>query len=331
MLRQNHVRYKRSDFTMSSTPDSNRFRPGDKIGGKYHLVRVAGSGGMATVWRALNRADADFSRPVAVKAMHPQLAEDHVFAKMFVEEARVVSGLLHPNVVQVLDFIHDERDGYFIVMEWIEGIDLRRWIVGFRDTGELPPWDLVALIGVDILRALAAAHGTQGQSPAVYHRDVTPANILIGQYGEVKLGDFGLSRAMDRITLTVPGVVKGKLPYVAPEMLAGARASAGSDMYSLGVGLWECLAGRRLYDIHDPVKLFVAVGQAEIPDLTELRDDLPEPLLNTLNKLLAKKEQDRFESAEEAALALEDCLPDAQGRRRLIESIRRFRTRKTPT
>lgn len=306
---------------MTFSPDTNRFRPGDIIGGKYHLIRVAGSGGMATVWRALNRADADFTRPVAVKAMHPQLAEDHEFARMFVEEARVVSGLLHPNVVQVLDFIHDDKDGYFIVMEWIEGIDLRRWLLSFRDRKGLPPWDLVALIGTDILRALAAAHGSNEQSPAVFHRDVTPANILIGQYGEVKLADFGLSRAMDRITLTVPGVVKGKLPYVAPEMLAGARASAGSDLYSLGIGLWECLAGQRLYNIQDPVKLFVAVGQAAIPSLAKIRSDLPEALLMVMDRLLKKEPEDRFASAQEAADALENCLPDAFGRRRLIASL----------
>jgi len=284
-------------------------QPGTRLAGKYELLHVAGKGGMATVWQALNHGERGFARPVAIKRVLPSLAHDDGFAEMFVEEARVVAALLHPNVVQVLDFCRDEEGRYFIVMEWVEGVDLGHLIIDHVQRGDVTPWKMIARIAVDVLRALGAAHErrdpTTGEAAPVFHRDVTPSNVMIGVHGVAKLADFGLSRAMDRVTLTMPGVVKGKLAYVAPEMVGGARASAGSDMYSLGVVLWEALAARRLFE-GDDLSLFAKVGRAEVPDVADVRSDLPPPLVEVVRRLLARDPAKRFASAGEARLAFRE-------------------------
>ncbi|MEO0323371.1 MAG: serine/threonine-protein kinase [Myxococcota bacterium] len=304
---------------------------GDLLLGKYQLVEKAGSGGMATVWRAICHGAAGFELPVAVKRMHPGLALSEDFADMFVEEARVVSALQHPNVVRVHDFCRDELQRFFIVLEWIDGVDLGRWIKSHERSETLTPWPLVGTIGLGVLRALSAAHGRRdadGRPAPIFHRDVTPSNVLLGPYGEAKLGDFGLARAMDRVTMTTPGVVKGKIAYVAPEMVGGARASVGTDLYSLGVVLWEALAGRRLFEGKNEIELFVRVGRAAVPPLAEERDDLPPALIAVIETLLAKRPEERFLVAELAADALRSALETAGVRasaERLAASVARVK------
>ena len=131
---------------------------GKVIQGRYELIAPAGEGGMATVWRAMMRGAAGFARPVAVKQILPQLGANHAFVAMFVEEARVGSQLLHPNVVQIIDFGEDEKRQYFLVMEWVEGMDLGRYLAAFRAAGYLVPWPLLLAIAVEALRGLVAAH-----------------------------------------------------------------------------------------------------------------------------------------------------------------------------
>lgn len=188
--------------------------PAQWVAGKYELVAPIGEGGMASVWLGLTHGAAGFTRKVAIKRILPKLAVDSGFAALFVEEARVVSELQHPNIVQIHDFDRDADGRHFIVMEWIEGIDLDSYIRSFAAAPT--PWALVTAIGIEVLRALAAAHerlDSAGEPAPIIHRDVNPANILLGANGVVKLADFGLSRAMDRVSMTAPGVVKGKLGY----------------------------------------------------------------------------------------------------------------------
>ena len=154
---------------------------------------------------------------------------------------------------------------------------------------------------------VGAAHGRtdeQGQPAPIFHRDVTPSNVLLGVHGTAKLTDFGLARAMDRVTMTTPGVVKGKLAYVAPELVSGQRASAGSDLYSLGVVLWEALAGRRLFGQVDDMKLFMLVGQGAAAPLAEHRAGLPPALYQVIDRAMARRPEERFASG----LALADAL-----------------------
>ena len=281
---------------------------GRVLAGRYQLVERSGEGGMATVWRAITRGAAGFIRPVAVKRILGGLAHSREFVQMFVEEARVGATLDHPNVVQLHDFGTDEDGNYYLVMEWVEGVDLGRWSGSYRDAGWHAPWHLTAAIGIESLRGLHAAHTRTdpwGQPAPTYHRDVTPGNVLIGLNGIVKLADFGLARAMDRAKVTRPETVKGKTAYVAPELIdEGLEASPQSDIFSLGIVLWEILAGRDLFKSDTDIQSLRKIIACEIPPLAEIRPDLPPALIDAINRALEREPARRFESARQMTRAL---------------------------
>jgi serine/threonine-protein kinase len=283
------------------------------IADKYELISVAGEGGMATVWRALMHGAAGFSRPVAVKHILQNLANNENFVAMFIEEARVGSQLIYPNIVQIFDFVKDNRGAYYLVMEWIEGMDLGSYAAAFERIGQPTSWPLITGVVVEALRGLSAAHtriDSEGNPAPVIHRDVTPQNILIGANGIVKLSDFGLARAMDRARMTQPDIIKGKLGYHAPEIAFGRPASPQSDLYSLGIVLWESLAGQRLYAGTSDAEIFFQSRQAEVPPLRERRRDLPDELCEAVHHALEREPERRFESAREMIRALTRILRD---------------------
>jgi serine/threonine-protein kinase len=216
-------------------------RPGLIVGGRYELIEIAGRGGMADVWRGRVRGDSGFVRDVAVKQMHQNLASQPQYVAMFVEEARVGSSLQSPNVSEIHDFVHD-RGNYYMVQEWIEGIDLGSWVRWHLAHNEQTRWELVAAIGVGVLRGLAAAHerlAPDGRPMPVVHRDVSPHNVLLTTRGIVKLIDFGLALAPDRRQETTdPGIVKGKMSYLAPEIVGGGRPVPASDQFACGRRSW---------------------------------------------------------------------------------------------
>lgn len=274
----------------------------------YELLELAGQGGMATVWRGVVRGAAGFVRPVAIKRILSDLLDNPDSLQMFIEEARVGSQLHHPNIVQIIDFGRDDQGNYFLVMEWIDGLDLRRYLTAWEEVFCKPlPWPLAAAITVEALRGLDAAHqriDEKGRMAPVYHRDVTPQNILVGLNGVVKLTDFGLARAMDRARMTHPDIVKGKLGYLAPELSYGAEPSVRSDLFSVGVVLWEALAGKRLYEGENDVEVFLAARKAEVPSLESLRADVPQGLARTVSRVLSREPAERFGSAREMLLEL---------------------------
>lgn len=283
--------------------------PGTVIAGRYQLVEKSGEGGMATVWRAVTRGAAGFIRPVGVKRIKAALSHSPEFVQMFVEEARVGATLDHPNVVQIHDFGTDEWSNYYLVMEWVEGVDLGRWSDSYQEAGWHTPWHLTAAIGIESLRGLHAAHirtDPWGKSAPAYHRDVSPGNVLIGLNGIVKLADFGLARAMDRAKITRPDMVKGKIAYIAPELIdEGVREpSAQSDLFSLGTVLWEVLSGRRLFKVDNDVESLRNVLACQIPPLDEIRPDLPSDLVLTVNRALERDPRKRFRNARQMARAL---------------------------
>lgn len=288
-----------------------RDEPGTILAGKYELLAKAGTGGMAVVWKARTLGAAGFSRPVAVKRIIPHLATSSEFVEMFVEESRVVSELQHPGIAQIHDFGVDESKHHFLVLEWIEGLDLQELVDAFVRAEQPTPWAVMASIVADVLEALAAAHDRRdatGARAPVFHRDVTPHNVRIGSLGYVKLTDFGIARAMDRATMTRPDAIKGKLSYVAPEMLKGATASAATDLFAVGIVLWEALAGRKLFDAPTDMQVMFMVHEAKVPDLRAIRPDLPEGLANAVHRALAKEPSARFSSARTMARALVDVL-----------------------
>lgn len=277
------------------------------LAGRYELTERAGEGGMATVFRATMHGAAGFRRQVAVKRLLSSLIHNEEFIAMFVEEARVGSLLQHPNIVQILDFAEDDEGRYFLVMEWVEGLDLCSWLEAFERRGALTSWPLVSAIGIEALRGLQAAHtrlNDAGNPAPVIHRDVAPQNIMIGTNGVVKLSDFGLSRAADRSRITNPDIVKGKLSYLAPELSHGVDASPQSDLFGVGVVLWEALAGRKLYQGQNDIEVFLAAREADIPNLRELRPDVPDALARTVHRALAHDPSQRFSSAHHMARAL---------------------------
>jgi serine/threonine-protein kinase len=285
---------------------------GTILAGKYELLAPIGRGGMAVIWRARTLGAAGFSRKVAVKRLRSSLARSAEFAARFVEEARVVAELEHPNIQQVHDFDKDEQGCYFIVLEWVEGIDLDQYLRAYHQIGARTTWHLVAAIAIEILRALRAAHrrtDADGRPSPIVHRDVSPANILVGVNGIVKLADFGLAKAMDRKAgLSDPNIAKGKVSYFAPEVADGQPASAASDLYGLGIVMWEALTLQRLFYGSNIGELVLKVREGAVPRLERERSDLPSELCEIVHTALARNPADRFESADEMLRALTSLL-----------------------
>ncbi len=308
---------------------------GKIIGGKYKLQELAGEGGMATVWKGEMQGAAGFSRTVAIKKMKPEFLSLRNYIDMFVEEARVGASMQHPNIVQVLDFLQDKQRNYYLILEWVQGIDVHQLVSTFRRANHRLPWGIVAAIGIGCLRGLAAAHervDADGNSLPVIHRDVSPQNILLSTGGAVKLTDFGLALAKDRIAMmTMPGTVKGKLSYLSPEGVRGHKATALSDIFAMGTVLWEALAGRRLFDGEDDGEVFLKVRNANVPSLLDERPGLPEKVAEVVHRALAVDPNDRFVDARSFALELSILLggaQNAQGAQQLlgkaVNEVRRF-------
>ena len=295
-------------------------RPGMIVGGRYELIEVAGRGGMADVWRGRVRGDSGFVRDVAVKQMHQNLAIQSPYVSMFVEEARVGSMLQSPNVAEVHDFVHDHGN-YFMVLEWIDGVDLGTWIRWHAQRNEPTRWELVAAVGVGILRGLAAAHerlGPDGRPLPVVHRDVSPHNVLLTTRGMVKLIDFGLALANDRPQETTEnGIVKGKMSYLAPEIVAGGRPVPASDQFACGSVLWEALVGRKLFDGATDYETYTRLRDCMVQPLRPLRSDVPHPFVTIVQRALSRDVDARFPSAREMARQIGTTLKKVQLRKDL--------------
>src|SRR5450432_4608302 len=276
--------------------------PGRLLAGKYELLEKLGQGGMAIVWRARTRGAAGFFRTVAVKRIEASVRGFEEVIDMFVEEARVGAALQHPNIVQVHDFGIDEQGVHYLVTELIEGIHLGRFLTSFRDQKLESPWEVITAIGIEVLRALEGAHGRLDERRAVspiLHRDVTPGNILLAETGQVKLADFGLARAMDRGRMTRPNIVKGKLSYLAPELLMGLAPTVKCDLFSLGVVMWEALAGERLFDAGSDADVVASIRDGKIPLLSMKRPNLPIAITSAVHRALERDPAQRFDSARQ--------------------------------
>lgn len=272
--------------------------PGSQTGrtefiGPYRLGSRLGRGGMAEVFSAAHLGAAGFERTVCIKRIIPELAGDGEFRALFIREAKVAGHLCHSNLVQVFDCIEDGPT-LAIVMEMVLGMDLRDLARIMARRQESLPHGLVAYISGQVLTALSYAHFKK-----VVHRDVSPHNILLSQRGEVKLADFGVAKAMlSQATRT--GDLRGKLAYMSPEQAMGNPVDHRTDLYSLGLVLYELIRGERFFRAESQAELIGAVTHAKQPKL----DGVDEKLATVVETLLAPDAGDRFQTAEEATLHL---------------------------
>ena len=225
--------------------------------GRYTLYGEIASGGMATVHFGRMAGAVGFSRPVAVKRLHPQFAKDPAARAMFVDEARLVSRIRHVNVVPTLDVVATDGQLY-LVMEYVQGESLARLMRAAWERYDQVPVPIALAILSHVLHGLHAAHeatSESGEPLEVVHRDVSPQNILVGTDGIARVLDFGIARAAQRIESTEESVLKGKIAYMAPEQFGDGEVTRRADLYSAGVVLWEMLAGQRLFDKSDEARI----------------------------------------------------------------------------
>lgn len=260
---------------------------GRVLDGKYEVVGPLGEGGMAMVYRGRRLAD---DRQVAIKVLREQYAHDTAFVARFEREAQAVARLSHPHMVQVFDYGRDE-DVHFIVMEFVEGEDLKTLL---RRVDGVLPEDRAKEIGAQVCEALAYAHA-QG----IVHRDIKPQNILLSRDGQVKVTDFGIARALASAAITETGTVLGSVQYLSPEQARGLGVGQSSDLYSLGVVLFEVVAGRLPFDGDSPIT--IALKHIHEPPPIPRRDDQAVSLEmeHIILKALAKDPLDRYQSAEQ--------------------------------
>ena len=270
---------------------------GSVLGGRYRLVELLGQGGMATIYRA---RDAQLDRDVAVKLLRPEFGRDPDFLARFRDEAKAAASLSHPNIVAVFDFGEEQSDPY-IVMELIDGQDLSSIL---RENGPLPPRQ-AARVSAEVAKALQAAH-VRG----IVHRDVKPSNILVGRDGRVKVADFGIARALDDAQVTLPGVTMGSVHYFSPEQARGEPATQASDIYSLGIVLYESLTGQRPFSGDGAAAVALARLTTTPPLPSAIRSGVPAPLDQVVQRAMALDPAARYASAASMASALEGWLAD---------------------
>ena len=275
---------------------------GELIAERYELQELVGTGGMSSVYRAHDRL---LERTVALKVLHERFLSDEEHVERFKHEARAVAQLSHPNIVTVID--RGERDGHqFIVFEYVDGENLKELVV--REA-PLAVDDSVRLV-LQIARALAFAH-----QHGLVHRDVKPQNVLLPEDGEVKVTDFGIARSLDvQGGITQTGTVMGTSDYIAPEQARGAKATAQTDVYALGIVLYELLTGEVPFSGDN----FVAVAMRHVseppPSVLERRPDCPVRVDLAIQRAMAKDPADRFASMDELCAELEACLAELDGR-----------------
>ena len=280
-----------------------------EIVGRYALYGEIASGGMATVHFGRLLGPVGFSRPVAIKRLHPQFAREENVRAMFIDEARLAARIRHPNVVPTLDVISSGGQ-LLLVMEYVHGESAGKLAKITRKTKELIPQPVILAIMSNVLHGLHAAHEAkteEGEPLHIVHRDVSPQNILVGTDGVARVLDFGIARAAVRLESTREGMVKGKLAYMAPEQLMGTPVTRHADIFSSGVVLWEMLAGRRLFLRGDDAESVLIEkllrGNLEAPSTC---NPLVSPELDAITmKALERDPDNRYATAREMAMALE--------------------------
>jgi serine/threonine protein kinase len=277
--------------------------------GRYKIVRKVADGGMAEIFLAMQLGREGFQKPVILKRIHSAIYADPQFRNMFIDEAHISMGLSHSNIVQVLDLgLGGGR--YFLVMELVDGWDLGR-IIQRATAARMPLLPELGLhVTAEICRALAYAHGKAqfGNPLGIVHRDVSPHNVLISEQGEVKLADFGIAKAMNKREQTGTGVVKGKVAFMSPEQALGKAIDARSDLFSLGILLYQLMTGVRPFEGPTDLEILLRVQKAEFRPPEEANPDMEPELAQIMIRAMRLDPADRYQTADEMLNDIERVL-----------------------
>lgn len=290
---------------MRRTPDSEQL-----VGGKYHLIAELGQGGMANVYLAMVAGQGSFRKLAVVKKLRGDLSQDVEFLQMFLEEARLAARLAHPNVVHTYDVGQDDN-GYFIAMEYLDGVALQNVISRAGYTGAFTFAHFLRVL-IDVLAGLNYAHEVadlDGTPLRLVHRDVSPQNVLVTFDGQVKLVDFGIAKAANSAVETRTGVIKGKVTYMAPEQAISHDVDASADTYAIGVMLWEVIAQKRRWKGMPAAAVFQKLIQKDAPEPPgAAQHGLPAALDDICVKAMQPDPEKRYRTAHEMQADLETVL-----------------------
>jgi serine/threonine protein kinase len=267
--------------------------------GKYYLLERINVGGMAEVFKAKVMGVEGFERIVALKRILPHIAEDEEFITMFIDEAKIAVQLQHANIAQIFD-LGKVDEAYFIALEYVHGRDLRGIFDDLHRHTQTMPLPQVCFVIMQVCEGLDYAHNkrdAQGRALNLVHRDISPQNVLIGYEGEVKLIDFGIAKAAGKASKTQAGILKGKFGYMSPEQVRGLPIDRRSDIFALGIILYEMLTGQRLFVGESDFSTLEKVRNVEIVPPSSLNAKIPEPLERIVLKALAKDVEDRYQNA----------------------------------
>lgn len=293
--------------------------------GAYRIERMLGRGGMAEAFAAVRSLGEGVTQRVCIKRLLPGSDADPELMRALLAEARIGAALRHANIVSLLD--HGEVEGSpYLALELVEGVDLRRLLRELARTGETMPWPTVSELAFALGHALDFAHAASpdGSLLGVLHRDVSPSNVLLGVHGEIKLADFGIARFTAETHATRTGLLKGKVPYMAPEYVAGGSFDARCDLFALGVTLHECLVGERPFDGRNDAETLERILAGKRIPLARRSVDAPDALVQGVDALLAHDPRDRPATARAFVASLESVAPPVSARRSLALAVRRL-------
>jgi len=283
--------------------ETHTARPGARFGQFVLRERIA-TGGMAEIWQAQMQGVEGFEKLVAIKRILPHLAADQEFVGMFIDEAKIAARLNHPNIIHIYD-LGKAADTYYIAMELVDGHDLKSILrrASERDFPMDP--SLAIFVASRVAAALDYAHRKE---PGLVHRDVSPQNVLISWDGDIKLCDFGIAKATSKVSHTQSGALKGKLQYMSPEQASGSSLDGRSDIFSLGVVLYEMLTGRKLFRGESEVSVIDQVRSAKVEAPSVANDEVTPEIDRIVLKALAREPEQRYATAAEMARDLEHAL-----------------------
>jgi len=278
--------------------------------GRYILLEKIATGGMAEIWIAKQIGVDGFEKLIVIKKILEKFSENKKFAKMFIEEAKVASKLAHPNIAQIYD-LGNHNNIYYIAMEYIHGYDILSIIKKGVITNNILPMNYSIKIISTAASALYYANNfrdVNAEKLNIVHRDISPQNILVSYHGITKIVDFGIAKANSSSEETQVGILKGKYPYMSPEQILGKKLDARSDIFSLGIILYEITVGKRLFKAKNELKTFKLITEERIIPPIEIHPNFPKKLNDIIMKALSKKRSERYNSAKEFSNALDNSL-----------------------